>query len=328
MSGMAANLGETFKPCPASNEQKELNAMRRKIGIFTLVLLSAALLLASCGTAKDTAAIKVLDQGTIVAKEGNRLLITAYVEKEGAAHIDAFWFTINDKSDLQNGNGETIKPEELEVGAQVEAWNTGVTQESYPAQTDAAKIVVLGEPDGTPADLTTQAEALKAALQEQSESSAAWAVKAVSLDEESGYWDVELVKHETINEPVSVRVDARSGQVVPVPVAENSAFRLFAPEPGTEASPGFTVEGEARVFEAAFSWQLEDGHVVLAEGHETAGAGAPEWGRFQFNVDYDKATQPNMMLILFVHSAKDGSIEHELVVPLKVPESNIDYTLE
>lgn len=55
--------------------------------------------------------------------------------------------------------------------------------------------------------------------------------------------------------------------------------------------------------------------------------GAPAWGRFRFNVSYEKALQPNMILILLIHSAKDGSVEHELIVPLKVPDERIDYRL-
>ncbi len=56
--------------------------------------------------------------------------------------------------------------------------------------------------------------------------------------------------------------------------------------------------------------------------------GAPAWGRFHFDVSYEKASQPNMMLILYIHSAKDGGAGHELIVPLKVPEERINYTVE
>src|SRR5690606_40271658 len=63
------------------------------------------------------------------------------------------------------------------------------------------------------------------------------------------------------DEPLEVRVDGRTGEVFPVPVAENEAFRVFTPAPQTVLGNSFTVEGQARVFEAAFTWQLEDGHI-------------------------------------------------------------------
>ncbi len=80
----------------------------------------------------------------------------------------------------------------------------------------------------------------------------------------------------------------------------------------------FHVEGKARVFEAAFSWVVEDGHNEIAEGHEMTDAGAPDWGNFSFTVtlkNVEQATIPH--LILFEASAKDGSRQSELVVPLK-----------
>lgn len=112
------------------------------------------------------------------------------------------------------------------------------------------------------------------------------------------------------------------------PVAENDAFRVYTPRPDEELGPVFPVEGEARVFEAAFSWHLEDGHTILDEGHVTAEEGAPGWGRFQFEVSYKHASQPNMMLVLYVHSAKDGSIEKQLIIPLKVPKELIKYSTD
>src|SRR5690606_32108736 len=127
---------------------------------------------------------------------------------------------------------------------------------------------------------------------------------------------------------VSVQVDAESGNVIEKPVAENDAFKVFAPEPDTEVGQTFTVRGQARVFEAAFSWTLEDGHSILAEGHEMTDAGAPEWGNFEFDVTFDKATNSTLTLILWVGSAKDGEPEHELMIPLKPQEQLIDWGVE
>ncbi|MCQ6563787.1 Gmad2 immunoglobulin-like domain-containing protein [Paenibacillus mendelii] len=314
--------------------------MRKQQWFLYLALICSALLLASCGqrsnsgditspvTEQETKAVKVIDKGNIIHKEGNRWLITAYVEKNGDPYIDAYWFTVNEQTVLQNSGGQDVQPEKVAIGTQVEAWHSGAVQESYPAQTTAAKLIMQDISQEAPADMIGQADAVQAALQSQSGATSAKAVKLASLDEENGYWNIELVRHETINQSVAIKIDARSGQIIPAPVAENDAFRVFSPQSGTEAGPTFTVEGEARVFEAAFSWTLEDGHTILAEGHEMAEAGAPEWGRFRFDVSYDKASQSNLMLILFIHSPKDGSVEHELIIPLKAPQDRVKATVE
>lgn len=79
----------------------------------------------------------------------------------------------------------------------------------------------------------------------------------------------------------------------------------------------YRVTGKAQVFEATFSWVVEDGHNELKQGHEMTDAGAPEFGNFSFAVKVGKA-EPNttLHLILFEASAKDGSRQHELAVPL------------
>lgn len=79
----------------------------------------------------------------------------------------------------------------------------------------------------------------------------------------------------------------------------------------------FRISGRAQVFEASFSWVVEDGHEELKQGHQMTDAGAPEWGRFSFTVDVKKK-RPNstLHLILFEISAKDGSRQHELPIKL------------
>ncbi|MDQ1910426.1 Gmad2 immunoglobulin-like domain-containing protein [Paenibacillus sp. GD4] len=102
------------------------------------------------------------------------------------------------------------------------------------------------------------------------------------------------------------------------PLLENNAFRLISPAPGTKAAAGMTVKGKARVFEASFSYSLEDGHNILAEGHVMAKQGAPEWGDFEFVIkELRKPTSPNGVLTLYEISAKDGSWVNELHIPVK-----------
>lgn len=79
----------------------------------------------------------------------------------------------------------------------------------------------------------------------------------------------------------------------------------------------FLIKGKGQIFEASFSWVVEDGHQELKQGHERTDAGAPEWGNFEFTVDVEKARENStLMLILFESSPKDGSRQYELPVLL------------
>jgi hypothetical protein len=79
----------------------------------------------------------------------------------------------------------------------------------------------------------------------------------------------------------------------------------------------FRVKGEGQIFEASFSWIVEDGHNELKEGHEMTDAGAPEWGKFDFTLDVAKSKENSTLtLILFETSAEDGSRQHQLPIVL------------
>jgi hypothetical protein len=79
----------------------------------------------------------------------------------------------------------------------------------------------------------------------------------------------------------------------------------------------FVVRGKAQVFEATFSWIIEDGHNELRAGSTMTDAGAPAWGRFRIPISIKKM-DPNttLTLVLFETSPKDGSRQHELPIPL------------
>lgn len=314
--------------------------IRKKL--LHLTLLCALLLLAACGEGDsnneqgvgnqpiiqdDVQAVKAIDRGEIIQSSNNSLLITTYVDKGSESYVDAISFRVDDHTELLNKNGEVVTLIEMTVGSQVEAWHTGVVAESYPAQATAVKIVLLDDVNAVEAAID-RAEAIRITLDAQTEVNGPWAIKQAKLDEDNNFWLVEIVNFQYIDQPVTVRVSAKKGDIVPNVVMENEVFRLYSPQADEELGPTFTVEGEARVFEAAFSWVLEDGHNLLAEGHEMTDAGAPEWGKFRFDVNFEYATQPHMMLILYVSSAKDGSMEHQLIIPLKVPESLIKYSAD
>ena len=80
----------------------------------------------------------------------------------------------------------------------------------------------------------------------------------------------------------------------------------------------FVIQGEAQIFEANFSWVVEDGHRELRKGFEMTNAGAPAWGKFMFPVEVEKErANSTLTLVLFESSAKDGSRRYELAIPLE-----------
>lgn len=79
----------------------------------------------------------------------------------------------------------------------------------------------------------------------------------------------------------------------------------------------FLITGKGQIFEANFSWVVEDGHDELLKGHQMTDAGAPEWGNFSFTIDVEKKQENSTLtLILFESSPKDGSRQYELPVVL------------
>ncbi len=79
----------------------------------------------------------------------------------------------------------------------------------------------------------------------------------------------------------------------------------------------FGIKGEAQVFEATLNWEVEDGHNILKSGFQTADAGAPEWGKFNFSITVKKESENSTLhLILYEISAEDGNRQNELPIPL------------
>lgn len=84
------------------------------------------------------------------------------------------------------------------------------------------------------------------------------------------------------------------------------------------AETKFRVRGQGQIFEASFGWTVEDGHNVLKDDFATTDAGAPDWGNFDFTIDVAKERENSTLtLLLYELSAKDGSRQHVLIMPLK-----------
>src|SRR4030095_14563843 len=79
----------------------------------------------------------------------------------------------------------------------------------------------------------------------------------------------------------------------------------------------FLIRGQGQIFEANFSWIVEDGHEELKKGFQMTDAGAPEWGKFDFTINVQKKRDNSTLtLVLFESSPKDGSRQHELPITL------------
>jgi hypothetical protein len=98
-------------------------------------------------------------------------------------------------------------------------------------------------------------------------------------------------------------------------VFSNERFRDVTVE--KIVADSFRVRGKAQVFEAAFSWVVEDGDEEVSKGFQMTNAGAPEWGDFIFSFKtHKKNGDSKVHLILFEASPKDGSRQFQLRIPL------------
>lgn len=135
-------------------------------------------------------------------------------------------------------------------------------------------------------------------------------------------------QNKTTKEPVPS--DTTDSIVNPAQVTKEPNADTALPDPKTYANARFrnvTVErlegntfrirGQGQIFEASFSWVVEDGHYELYKGYQMTDAGAPEWGNFDFTIDVQKKRENSTLtLILFESSPKDGSRQYELPVTL------------
>lgn len=116
----------------------------------------------------------------------------------------------------------------------------------------------------------------------------------------------------------TVRDDVKKPEPQPQPqpkVYANKRFKDVTVEKVGENK--FRIRGKGQIFEAAFSWVIEDGHEELKKGYEMTDAGAPEWGNFDFTVEaFKKRPNSTLHLVIYEISAKDGSRQYELPIPL------------
>lgn len=105
--------------------------------------------------------------------------------------------------------------------------------------------------------------------------------------------------------------------VVPLPSSTNIV--VFQPLPGMRIAPGQHLTGSTRAFEATINYQIRDamGRIVTQERAATATEGAPAFGQFDVQLQFDQTpiTQ-NGILMVYTRSARDGSIQDLVEVPV------------
>ena len=130
--------------------------------------------------------------------------------------------------------------------------------------------------------------------------------------------DTSSVNAPSVDTSKTVIDDVKKPEPQPQPqpkVYANKRFKDVTVEKVGENK--FRIRGKGQIFEASFSWVIEDGHEELKKGYEMTDAGAPEWGNFDFTVEAIKK-RPNSTLHIVIYeiSAKDGSRQYELPIPL------------
>ncbi len=79
----------------------------------------------------------------------------------------------------------------------------------------------------------------------------------------------------------------------------------------------YRIYGEAQIFEANFNWVVKNENTEIDKGYEMTEIGAPEWGKFDFTIDIPKEYfNSKLNITLYEISAKDGTSQNELTIPL------------
>jgi len=93
--------------------------------------------------------------------------------------------------------------------------------------------------------------------------------------------------------------------------------KIFKDVKVSETDNEFVFTGKAQVFEGVFDYAVYDGEEKLIEDHYQT-VGAPSWGDFEIPIDKSLLANAKneVRFELFVYSAKDGSKEDVLNIPL------------
>ena len=113
--------------------------------LFAALLMVAALMLSSCSNVQTepdlTGKINSIQQ--IPKDEKHRMIL---VDSPGNQTSDKYVLTVTTETLIQRQVGKAVEPASfgnLQAGQLINVWLTGPVRDSYPAQADAKKIVIV-----------------------------------------------------------------------------------------------------------------------------------------------------------------------------------------
>lgn len=128
-----------------------------------------------------------------------------------------------------------------------------------------------------------------------------------------------LTRFDTVDRVVFLE----DGRLAPVPTSDGrlvssavsrgdyldfaAAITLEGPVYGGEASDPLRATGFAAVFEASFQYALTDANGLIIEEGVAMTSNGMGWGEFDFTIDYEVDREQVGSLVVWAHSAEDGS---------------------
>ncbi len=103
------------------------------------------------------------------------------------------------------------------------------------------------------------------------------------------------------------------------PSTGSENIRVTSPKPGDTVTSPFIVSGEARVFENQLTVRISNsaGTKLIDQPVTARAKDAGEFGPFKVNMHYQFKNTKDGFVEVFNHSAKDGSIENMVKIPVK-----------
>ncbi|MEK6207761.1 MAG: Gmad2 immunoglobulin-like domain-containing protein [Chloroflexota bacterium] len=119
----------------------------------------------------------------------------------------------------------------------------------------------------------------------------------------------------TLSNPTRIVLDIGG-----TPQSVGDRIAVYQPRPGATVTRDLQLTGAARAFEASVSWRLNDSSGrEVASGHFLASLGSSAvWGTFDTRITIPASVSGNVTLELFEASAKDGSPQGVVQIPLAV----------
>lgn len=117
--------------------------------------------------------------------------------------------------------------------------------------------------------------------------------------------------------PVSPK-STPSPTATPLPLGQGPAITVAFPIAQQRIASPVRITGAARVFEGSVEAAVKDASGnTLGSGFTTASRGAPEWGSYDMELKFQQPSSDAAGKVeVFSRSARDGSIEVSVVVPV------------